>query len=292
MRLRWATDIHLDFLPDREADAFCASLFAGLASGDQVVVTGDISNAGQLGGHLRMLRDHAQAARACVSFVLGNHDYYGSSVAGVRAMVRQACDGPVAWLGDEWQVLSPDRTALVGVDGWADARVGNPNTGVLMNDFRFINDLADRMPPRGVTEWRRGADRTAVHEELRRLADAEAASLRVKLAEVLEGPAAVQRVVVATHVPPWPGACWHEGAMSGPEWLPYFCCVATGQVLEEVAASRPDVRFAVLCGHTHGAGVFDPLPNLRCHTGGAEYRRPSACATFDLDAPDGGGLFR
>jgi hypothetical protein len=39
--------------------------------------------------------------------------------------------------------------------------------------------------------------------------------------------------------------------------------------------AHPDARMTVLCGHTHGAGVVDVLPNLRVVTGGADYGAPA-----------------
>ena len=37
---------------------------------------------------------------------------------------------------------------------------------------------------------------------------------------------------------------------------------------------HPDKEMLVLCGHTHGAGEAQILPNLRVLTGNAEYGKP------------------
>lgn len=285
MLLRWATDIHLDHLrADEEVDAFCASLVSGLGEGDAVVLTGDLSNARQLAQHLRDLADACDGAGCRGYFVLGNHDYYGSSIYEVGADAIQSSDDRLRWL----DVVSPVRlgpddpipTALVGVGGWADARVGNANTPLLMNDFRLIDDLADKMAPGSITGWRSGADRSELHAELRRLADTAAATLRAQIgAAVITG---ARRIIVATHVPPWTCAAMHEGLPSSPDYTPYFVCTATGDVLVEAAGAHPDVQFEVLCGHSHGAGDTLVCPNLRVRTGAAEYGRPAVAATFDL----------
>jgi Icc protein len=81
-------------------------------------------------------------------------------------------------------------------------------------------------------------------------------------------------VVVATHVPPFREACWYEGQISHDDWIPYFTCAAVGDVLHQAMLDHPDHTMTVLCGHTHGAGVADVLPNLRVLTGGAEYGAP------------------
>ena len=83
----------------------------------------------------------------------------------------------------------------------------------------------------------------------------------------------------------------HDGRISSRDWQTYFVSVAIGRVIEAAARVHPDVRFAVLCGHTHGKGVVDLLPNLRCHTGAARYGRPEVQATFNLGTPGADGLF-
>jgi hypothetical protein len=55
--------------------------------------------------------------------------------------------------------------------------------------------------------------------------------------------------------------------------MPAFTCKAMGDVILEVAEANPGCNMTVLCGHTHGHGVADLLPNLRAYTGDAEYGR-------------------
>jgi len=296
MKLRWATDVHLDHLTDRAAREFCRTLVADLGEADAVVITGDISNSRQLAQHLRDLADACDGAECRGYFVLGNHDYYGSSVHDVGVTAATAATssntglrwldaaGPVAlataplvWLAPE---LRHAAVALVGVGGWADARVGNLSTPLLMNDFRLIDDLADLIPPRGIANWTCGADRTALHAKLRALADDAAALLRKQIGAGIATGASL--VVVATHVPPWPCAAMHKGQPSSPDFTPYFVSTATGDVLVEAAGAHPDVEFLVLCGHSHGAGDTLITPNLRVRTGPAEYGSPGVAATFEV----------
>jgi len=77
-----------------------------------------------------------------------------------------------------------------------------------------------------------------------------------------------------THVPPFKEACWYQGKMGNDDWLPYFACKATGDVLLEMAQVRPDCHLTVLCGHTHHSGTIQMLPNLYVKTGSAEYGQP------------------
>jgi hypothetical protein len=84
-------------------------------------------------------------------------------------------------------------------------------------------------------------------------------------------------------VPPFRESCWHQNAISGDDWLPHFSSKASGDALKEVVASRPDKQVLVLCGHTHGSGRAQPLPNLEVRTGGAEYGRPAIQEILRID---------
>ncbi len=256
MRLVWVTDIHLDFLGATETDRFFQEVAETGADG--VVVSGDIALAATVEDLLGRM---GRAVGTPVWFVLGNHDFYGGSIGVVRERAtRLSAEGRVVWLGATGMVELSPRTALVGHDGWGDARLGNAaSTPVLLNDFLVIDDLA-------------GAGRADLTARLRRLGDEAAAHVKRVLPEALESH---ENVLVVTHVPPFREACWHRGGYSDDDWLPYFTCKALGDVLVSEATRRPDRQFTVLCGHTHSGGECHPLPNLRVITGAAEYGRPS-----------------
>lgn len=262
--MAWATDIHLDFLDRVQRRAFAEGLRAEGYTG--LLVTGDLSDARRLAQHLTELADTLAMP---VWFVLGNHDYYHGAVATVREAVRALCAAhpQLRYLHGAGVVsLAPD-VALVGVDGWGDARCGAyDTTGVLLNDFRLIADVA----------WRALPERNAV---LRSLGDESAAALDTDLGEALRSHS---RVVVATHVPPFAEATWHEGKLSDPDWLPYFTCAAVGEVLLRHAAANPQRRIDVYCGHTHSPGLARLRNNLVVHTGGARYGAPAAAGKVNL----------
>ena len=75
-------------------------------------------------------------------------------------------------------------------------------------------------------------------------------------------------------MPPFREASWHAGAISAPDWLPFFSCQVVGEVLKATMQAHPDKELTVLCGHTHGSGRADVLPNLTVITGGAVYGNP------------------
>jgi predicted MPP superfamily phosphohydrolase len=256
MKLAWATDIHLDFLKDGGVESFARVLEASRA--DAFLIGGDIAKAGSVERHLRSLESRLLRP---IYFVLGNHDFYVGSIEQVRSAMRRLSGGPglLRWLPHAGAVLLTSRTALVGHDGWGDARLGNvETTPVRMNDFVMIEELS-------------GISRDTRRERLRALGDEAAAYVREILPKALE---ARPKVILLTHVPPFRESCWHEGEISDDNWLPYFTCKAVGDVLLEIMRAHPDRELTVLCGHTHGAGTAELLPNLRVWTGGADYGSP------------------
>jgi 3',5'-cyclic AMP phosphodiesterase CpdA len=264
MRLAWITDVHFNFLAAEEV----AELYAQIrdAQADAVLLTGDVAEAKSVVG---ALADLDTALARPIYFVLGNHDFYFGSIRGVRQAVRDLCrERPnLHYLTGADPIDLTPGVALVGHDGWADARLGDyERSMVMMNDYRLIDELA-RMNKQ---------DRWPV---LKALGDEAAA----ELARVL--PAAFnchREVYVATHVPPLLEACWHEGRLSDDEWAPHFTCKAVGDLLLRTMQSHSDRRMTVFCGHTHSPGHVKPLPNLEILTGGAKYGVPQIQRVWDV----------
>lgn len=255
LKLAWATDIHLNFAPPAQVEAFVAEL----GQGDAVLLTGDLAEATDVEAWLVRLADRL---RRPLWFVLGNHDYYGGRIPEVRARITALCqDHPhLRWLPAAGVVHLSDKAALVGHDGWGDARNGDfMKTPVRLNDHVWIDGLND-LP------------RAELRRRLQALGDESAAHLRAVLPAAL---AQYPAVIVATHVPPFVESCWHEGRTSTWEWTADFSNQAAGAALLEMADAFPDREILVLCGHTHGQGEATLRPNLRVWTGGAEYGEPA-----------------
>jgi 3',5'-cyclic-AMP phosphodiesterase len=259
MKLAWATDLHLDHASRTTRRAFIASLAA--CDADVLVLTGDTGISSTV---VNYLSEIAEAFSRPVHVVLGNHDFYGGSIIDVRSRVASLAQASanLTYLHQSGVQALSANCALVGVDGWGDARYGNwGTTNVALNDFRLIDEL----------EWNR-IGRPGLLQALRDLGDDSAHRLRPNLLEAL---ANFRHVVVATHVPPSPESAWHEGAPSNPEFAPYFACKAVGDLLKVAAEENPDREITVLCGHSHGGGVVLMGPNLRVLTGPSVYERPA-----------------
>jgi predicted phosphohydrolase len=264
VRIAWATDIHLNFPSLERRHAFYDVFRA--AGADVVVLTGDIAEAPSLDALLRELGD---ALDCPVYFVLGNHDFYHGEVAAVRAAAHalSRTHPRLRYLTDAEPVLLGERTALIGHDGWADGRAGDfARSRVFLNDYLLIHDL-----------------RTPTHAErlarMRHLAQ-EAADSLARAAQRALGVR--PHVLVATHVPPFREACWHEGALSDDQWAPHFTSVVVGEALRSVMTTHPDRTMEVLCGHTHSEGVTQVLPNLLVRTGAATYGDPALAGVLDI----------
>ena len=263
-RIAWMTDPHLNCLEDGHLEAFLADL--GKLRADALLVGGDVGEAASIGAYLR---DLAEAFPWPVYFVLGNHDFYGSSVADVRAEVTRLAEETdnLHYLTATGPVTLAPGIALIGHDGWSDARLGDfERSYVMLNDYLLVAELAGR----------RGAE---LKEALQALGDEAAAAVRRDLAAAL---ADHEQVWFLTHVPPFREACTYEGRVADDDWAPHFTGHAVGEALRETMAAHPDRSLTVLCGHSHGEAHFQAAPNLEVHTGGATYGDPRVQRVFDL----------
>ena len=108
MKLAWLTDIHLNFLRPPALEAFLAMLADTEA--DAFVISGDIGEAGDVAVHLYT---SPTASAGPVYFVLGNHDFYRGSIAGVRRKGAGALFGhPEPALAARCGRGGPDRRSL------------------------------------------------------------------------------------------------------------------------------------------------------------------------------------
>lgn len=255
MRLAWLTDIHLNFVDRSTIESLASEIRA--TSPDVVLIGGDIGEADNVCCFLKQLADQT---RLPIYFVLGNHDFYGGSIADVRAKAVELTKQSIGltWLAATDVIALTSQTALIGHDGWGDGGYGRvTNRSPVLNDFRLIEELRK--------------ERNQLLSVLRQLGEEAAAHFQSVLPFALRNH---EHVIVLTHVPPFREAAWHEGHESDENWLPYFACHAAGETLRDLMEANPDRRMTVLCGHTHGAGECQPLPNLKVWTGGAEYGHP------------------
>lgn len=263
MKLAWITDPHLDCVPEHVVEAFGRQ--TNNMGADCAVVTGDIADGPQ---NLHLLAKFGQWFRGHVYFVLGNHDYYKSSIAECKRLAAQLCEEyPNLVFLDTAGVVELTRdVALVGNGGFYDARAGSVDSRFDMDDFRIIKELGDHSYHDRFIRCRQIAEDMA--KEIRR--------------PLLDAANQYSHVYFATHVPPFTGASWHKGRRSDSETLPWFTNLTFGRELADVADSYSDIQFTVLCGHSHSSGEYQHFDNLRVLTGAAEYCYPSVWKLIEV----------
>ena len=161
---------------------------------------------------------------------------------------------------------------LLGQDGWADGRYGDyAKSGVSLNDSRLIAYLLQE----------KLVSRNALLQKMQQLADADASALSDELNAVIEQHDP-KKIIVLTHVPPFPETCLYQNKISGSDFLPFFGSKSTGDVLLKVANANPKIDFLVLCGHTHHRALHQRLDNLTIKVGHADYGTPQIEEIIEL----------
>ena len=261
MKLVWLTDIHLNFLDEEERFRFYQDILK--TNGDVVLISGDIADAPSI---VEILKEMAGQIKKPIYFVLGNHDYYRGQIDKVKTAITalSKAEKLLYWLPASGPQILKKNLILLGQDGWADGRYGDyQNSQVSLNDSRMIADLFQK----------KILGKYQLLEKMQQLADADAEQLHNDLKQAISQHQP-KKFIVLTHVPPFKEACFHEGKVSGEDWLPYFSSKATGDVLTQFAKENASIEFLVLCGHTHSEGHYQPLDNLMVKAGKSEYFQP------------------
>jgi predicted phosphohydrolase len=270
MPLLWGTDWHLNFLkPQDGTKRFIEYLVRENTGADALILTGDTSSGEVLKYHLTQV---AEAFEGPVYFINGNHCYYNSSFKEIDEMLPKLTDKieNLYWLNEGWHTYKG--ISIVGVNGWYDCYYGNLKTPVDISDFTAIKEL-----------WAGLNSRDLMIKLVRERAELEADQLdKLLFNEICKSNADV--VLVATHVPPYTEATWHEGRHSDKNWLPWFSSASIGAVLDKYSENHINKKFVVLTGHTHSPGIYRRRDNLIVYTGGAKYGHPDLAGTIDVKA--------
>ena len=110
-----------------------------------------------------------------IYFVFGSHNFYHGSIDGVRAAVQKLSDRSdhLHWLSSSNVVGLTEETCLIGIDSWANGRLGDyEKSHVLLNDYLLGRELS-------------GLDQIALQRKLNELGDSAATELRDILPEKL-----------------------------------------------------------------------------------------------------------
>lgn len=236
---------------------------------DCFVLTGDISEAPKVQGHLELLRDYLN--RPCY-FVCGNHDFYDGSILEVRNRLSGAFNdkGNMCYLTATDYVSLNQNIALVGHDGWYDGMYADWfKSKLVMNDYHVIEEfkpLFDKGLFNKIQYLSRESAQHVTDMTNKAIADGH------------------KTIVIATHVPPFPENSTYNGKISDGDWLPHFSSGIMGDHLLQLAGLNKDVQFLVLCGHSHGEAKYVPsVGNMIVYTGKAEYGLPKISRIHIVD---------
>lgn len=272
-KLVWVTDTHLDHIDkgmsgfyNREPiERFLKALNDKNPGMHKVLcITGDISNAVHIVEHLEYLNQHLSEEYSKIFFVLGNHDFYGGSIVGVRASIKNLCSRSrtrLVYLTDHQYIPISENVAIVGHDGWYDGGYADwfaPGV-VVMNDYYIIKEFM------GKTE-------NGIYSLMQQFSNAAACHTKDGIKAALD--AGYKQVVFLTHVPPFRENSVYNGNISNNFWMPNFSCKLMGDALLQLTTDHPELQLWSLCGHSHGKATFKAKNNLISITGKAEYGFP------------------
>lgn len=255
----WATDTHLDFLGgSQRIIEFGESLIASNPTG--VFLTGDIASGKDIVFYLSALEKIVQRP---IYFVLGNHDYYGTSIEETRKTMREITNasGFLRYMPTmPYYALTPS-TAVIGHDGWYDAYYGDwQRSDFEMNDWRAIKEFHD---VRG--------NKASIVTEARRLAHEAVTHVHNGIKQAVRYH---RNLIILTHVPPYRESHIYQGKIGDDYAQPWFTSKMMGDMLLDASKAFPNHTFNVLAGHTHGKYSGKITDNLMVNVGGAEYYRP------------------
>ena len=271
MRLVWTTDIHLDHCVDNAIQLFFNNVL--YLQPDQILLTGDISNALDIDLHLREI---AKAfSGIMVNFVTGNHDYYGTSqycpsnMSNVRKKIANICKifDNLNWLDHSGPVKLTNKAALIGSSLWCDWRAGlGDKSSVWLNDYLLISDLFGYCNS--------CSDRAKIKKKVQKLARGYTKQLMIDFNKAIDQ--GFKEIIIGVHVPPFHEASFYKGKVQNDDFAAHFVCKVAGDELKGEAKKYPNVNITVLSGHTHGSGSVQILPNLNVINGGAQYKHPTS----------------
>lgn len=259
----WATDLHFDMATSRAFDAFVKSVRE--KKPEKLLIAGDLAESRSLQSILQKL---AKEIELPIYFVLGNHDFYGSSIEEVRKEIEVYCQNhPFLHYLTALDVIPlDDTTALIGHDGWSDGLEGDyMDSDVELRDQYEIIDF-------------QGLNKSERFQRLIQLGAEAAYDVEEKLKKALKEYA---KVILVTHVPPYAEGARYENKPSNADFAPHFVCHQMGKMLIRVMQSHPEQSLLVLSGHSHHIADYCPLPNMRCLTGHADYGNPQLQEAYD-----------
>lgn len=120
-QILWLSDPHFDFLEEDQLESVMEDLISKKLP---IVLTGDIADGSRAFTFLNQL---SSKVKNKIYFVLGNHDFYGGSIATGRRKAFEVSqkNSTLCYLTTSVVHEIFEGVALIGHDGWADGLEGD-----------------------------------------------------------------------------------------------------------------------------------------------------------------------
>lgn len=249
----WFTDTHLDKVSFWKKLSFLKTLDRERPTG--IILTGDISNGRQTISDLEMI---ANTVSCPIYFVLGNHDYYWSSIEKTHDKIRNMCakHSNLIWMSEAGVVHINEEVAFIGTEGWYNAEEGKPEYLQFTFDWFMIDN------------FRKLINMEARIDAWRKIADDSATQITSLLEEAIKKD--YKSIYILTHVPCWREATRDVGTFMEKLWLPYNTNLSLGRAIEKVMEKHKKKNVTVICGHTHTPEFIRVSRNISCQVGAAK----------------------
>lgn len=277
-KLLLCSDIHLNHLSNSKLENFCLSLLN--ESADGILITGDITESTFLKGHLEYVQ---RTSKKKVYFVLGNHDYWKGSFNSVKDKIVDITkeNENLFWLRESGVIELSNKTALVGVDGWYDGGYGSyENKSLFMNDWNYISDFVKP----GIITFKMNTIEYSI-DLIMDICKAKAKEeVDIARKNLLKAFQTKDKVIFATHIPPWKSVSKYKGQQTDTDFLPFYTSKIMGDMLLEVGNGLPTGKhISVYCGHTHDPAHEVISNNITAYCSHAEYGKPKVSKIIDVE---------
>jgi predicted MPP superfamily phosphohydrolase len=254
----WLSDTHFDHTGDPGVIALAEEIVKVNPTG--IFVTGDIATSDKFVYYLSALEKITQRP---IYFVLGNHDYYGSSFENTekKAINVSSISTHIKYLGNVSYMNIGQQTAVLGVDGWYDALNGSWRTAqqtAKLSDWTLIGDFVKCKSMESIV----ALSKKRANEQVTSL-----------MAKIKAATRYAKNLIILTHVPPVQ-MCDQVTTLDINTLVPFFTCRMLDDLMMQAAASYQNKSFMVLAGHTHLSGTSKPANNLMYMTPTIEYGHP------------------
>jgi hypothetical protein len=191
--------------------------------------------------------------------VLGNHDYWWSSLAKTEQKIRDLCQeySNLIRMDDQEVIPLNEETAIIGIEGWYDCKGGSPHYLRWTADWFMVED------------FRKLPNMDARIEMWKRMAQQSAEKIAVKLEKAIEQ--GYKTIYLLTHYPPFIEANRNLGSIFEKYWVPYDCNTIMGEYLKPIMAEHKKKHLKIISGHIHLPMGIQVSRNIECRVGSARY---------------------